>query len=51
MDIKIIQITALENKICGLGEDNKIYRWDYPTGTWLANWNTRPDETIEPVVG
>lgn len=26
----------------GLGDDNKIYRWDAVIGGWQPNWNTQP---------
>jgi hypothetical protein len=35
MKTKIIQITADPNsEIIGLGENNKVYIWDYYTGQW-----------------
>lgn len=46
MEVKIQQIVAIESKICGLGDDNKMYRWDYGKATWVPNWNPNP-ETIE----
>jgi hypothetical protein len=26
----------------GLGNDNKVYRWDAVIGGWQPNWNTQP---------
>jgi len=42
MEIKIIQITSqtygssdyINSRLCGLGEDNKIYFWNEITGSW-----------------
>lgn len=47
MQPKIIQIVALENKICGLGDDNKVYRWDYGNGGWVPNWNTAAEQAVK----
>lgn len=36
----IKEIVIADNRqIFGIGEDNKIYRWDFSTGTFMAYWN------------
>lgn len=47
MEPKIIQIVVMESKVCGLGEDNKVYRWDYGKGAWTPNWNTTVESELE----
>jgi hypothetical protein len=55
MEPKIQQIISMENKICGLGTDNKMYRWDYGKGEWVPNWNTAGEDvktsapTVSPI--
>jgi hypothetical protein len=44
MEPKIQQIVSMESKICGLGTDNKMYRWDYGKGAWVPNWNTAGED-------
>ena len=46
MEPKIQQIVVMDNKVCGLGADNKVYRWDYAKGVWLPNWNTAGEESL-----
>lgn len=48
MEPKIQQIVALDNKICGLGTDNKVYRWDYGKGAWAPNWNPAGEGSETP---
>ena len=37
--MKITQIVTAENEgFYGLGEDNKLYFWDYDTGAWIPQW-------------
>ena len=45
--MKILNITtgfdpAIGLILFGLGDDNKVYRWDAVIGGWQANWNTQP---------
>lgn len=41
METSIEQIVASENgTIFGLGNDQKIYRWNNHSGEWQPNWRT-----------
>jgi hypothetical protein len=44
MEIEIKALLSDQGRIIGLGADNKLYRWNFSSGTWLANWDTRSAE-------
>lgn len=35
----IRQIIEVKDFIFGLGDDEKMYRWDFKTATWMPYWN------------
>lgn len=40
-------VIADNRQIFGLSDDNKIYRWDYATGTFMAYWNHPGQESVD----
>ncbi len=45
-NIKSIVI-ADNRQIFGLGEDNKIYRWDFTSATFMAYWYHRGQQSTD----
>jgi len=41
-NVDIIQATLVDdpfhNPVYGLGDDGRLYRWEYVTGKWLSSW-------------
>lgn len=45
--VGIIQIAATQYSLKGLGDDSRLYEWDYSTGKWIKDWNYTNDEDGE----
>jgi hypothetical protein len=44
----IRQIIEVKDFIFGLGDDEKMYRWDFKSASWMPYWNQGSSEDAQP---